>query len=85
MTAKQINDTIKEWLPYWDRDNDENNEENNIAFIQGKIDGGILVLYDAMRNDLGVMADYGDDETGLLYELITADADEITTYKETFL
>lgn len=50
------------------------------------IDNKLLnALYNAMRADIGVMNEHGDNETSLLYELITADADIINEYKTTFL
>ena len=84
MTAKQIHERIKNWLAWWQMDDSENDAEN-IAYIESRINAGLLELFDAMRNDIGVMSEYGDDETGLLYELLTADNDIINEYKETFI
>ena len=45
----------------------------------------IARLFDAMRCDLGVMAEYGDNENELLHELKTATPEILATYKEIFL
>lgn len=42
-------------------------------------------LYEAMRNDLSVMAEHGDSEESLLEEIKTADQDILEAYIETFL
>ena len=42
-------------------------------------------LFEAMRNDLGVMAEWGDDEEGLLKELETCDEEIIKEYKKIYL
>lgn len=81
MTAYKINETIKNYLPHWELDTDA----ENIAHIQTLIDAGLMDLFDAMKKDLCVMAEHDDNETSLLYELITADADILTEYKNTFL
>lgn len=50
------------------------------------IDNKLLnALYNAMRADIGVMSEYGDDETALYNELATAPDDIINEYKTTFL
>lgn len=85
MTALEINNKFKNYFPFWEIETDETADAENIAYIQKAIDAGLIELYDAMRNDISVMSEHDDDETGLLYELLTADADIITAYKETFL
>ena len=42
-------------------------------------------LFNAMRNDIGVMAEHGDDESSLLHELQTATPDILECYADTFL
>ena len=42
-------------------------------------------LFEAMRNDLNTMAEYGDDEDALKQEIDTADADILEEYAKTFL
>ena len=42
-------------------------------------------LFEAMRNDLTVMAEHNDSEESLLAELNTADPEIIAVYAETFL
>ena len=44
-----------------------------------------LLLFDAMKNDLCVMAEHNDSETSLYNELLTADDDIINIYKEIYL
>lgn len=85
MTAYKINETIKNYLPHWELDTDGSTDAENIAHIQTLIDTGLMDLFDAMKKDLCVMAEHDDSETSLLYELITADADILTEYKNIFL
>ena len=42
-------------------------------------------LFEAMRCDLGVMAEHNDSENALLQELQTSDFDILAVYAETFL
>ena len=42
-------------------------------------------LFEAMRNDIGVMAEHNDSEASLLAELNNADADILEAYADTFL
>ena len=42
-------------------------------------------LFEAMRNDLGVMAEWGDNEEGLRNELETCDDEIIKEYKKIYL
>lgn len=84
MTAYEINERITAWLPWWETC-DGQNESENIAYIQGRIDNGLLELFEAMRNDLGVMAEHGDDETSVLHDLLISDDDIIQEYKEAYL
>ena len=44
-----------------------------------------VLLFEAMRNDIGVMSEHGDNEQSLLNEIMTADNDIIQAYKEIFL
>lgn len=85
MTAYTINEQIKNFLPFWEIDSNGSTDAENIAHIQTLIDAGLMDLFDAMKNDICVMAEHDDSETSLLYELITADADIINEYKEIFL
>lgn len=45
----------------------------------------IQELFDAMRSDMGVMAEHNDNEQSLLDELLTCDNEIFETYKNTFL
>lgn len=45
----------------------------------------INTLFNTMRNDLGVMAEHGDNEDALLDELRTATPDILACYADTFL
>lgn len=45
----------------------------------------IKELFEAMRNDLGVMAEHSDSDAALMEELTTADAEIIETYKAMYL
>lgn len=83
MTARQINERIIKWLAPWDRPDDTNDE--TINHIQALLDNGLEELYNSMINDIGVMAENDDDETRVLYELVTADNDMIQEYKELYL
>lgn len=49
------------------------------------MDNLINALFNTMRNDLGVMAEYGDNEDALLEELRTATPDILDCYADTFL
>ena len=42
-------------------------------------------LFNAMKNDLGVMAEHNDSEKSLLQELRTASPDILECYADTFL
>ena len=42
-------------------------------------------LFNAMKNDLCVMAEHNDSESSLYNELLTADNDIIDIYKEIYL
>ena len=42
-------------------------------------------LFEAMRNDLSVMAEHDDNEQSLYNEIMTAEPDIIAEYAETFL
>lgn len=42
-------------------------------------------LFEAMRNDMETMSEYGDDETALKRELLTADESIIDAYINVFL
>ena len=42
-------------------------------------------LFNAMRNEIAVMAEHGDNEDSLMYELMTADDEILQAYKEEFL
>ena len=42
-------------------------------------------LFEAMRNDIGVMAEHNDSEASLLAELNSADQDILEAYADTFL
>jgi broad specificity phosphatase PhoE len=84
MTAYEINNKINAWLPHWETCENEN-ESENIAYIQDRLNNGLLELFEAMRNDLGVMAEHGDDETSILYDLLISDDDIIQEYKEMYL
>ena len=44
-----------------------------------------VLLFEAMRNDIGVMLEHSDNEQSLLNEIMTADNDIIQAYKEIFL
>lgn len=83
MTARQINERIIKWLAPWDRPDDTNDE--TINHIQALLDIGLEELYNSMINDIGVMAENDDDETRVLYELVTADNNMIQEYKELYL
>lgn len=39
-------------------------------------------LFDKMRCDIGVMAEWGDDEVALLREVMTCDEDVLAAYCE---
>lgn len=45
----------------------------------------IQELFDAMRSDMGVMAEHNDNEQSLLDELLTCDDDILEMYRDTFL
>lgn len=45
----------------------------------------VKMLFMAMSSDMGVMAEWGDDEAGLLNELETCGAEILQEYAETFL
>ena len=86
MTAKQINERIIKWLAPWDLETDaDGNDTETINHIQTLLDNGLEELYNNMINDIGVMAENDDDETRILYELVTADNNIIQTYKELYL
>ena len=42
------------------------------------------VVFETMRCDMGVMAEWGDDEEGLWKEIHTCDSDILSVYFETF-
>lgn len=42
-------------------------------------------LFYAMRADLETMSEYGDNESALYHELLTADDEILKAYEETFL
>lgn len=42
------------------------------------------LLFDRMRSDMGVMAEWGDDEEGLLNEIETADDEIFNDYWQAF-
>ena len=42
-------------------------------------------LFEAMRNDIGVMAEHNDSEASLMAELNSADQDILDAYADTFL
>lgn len=44
----------------------------------------LLTLFDRMRSDMGVMAEWADDERGLWEELTTADDEILGIYWDTF-
>ena len=86
MTARQINEKIIKWLAPWDLETDADGDDTEtINHIQALLNNGLEELYKAMTNDLGVMAENDDDETRILYELVTADNNIIQTYKELYL
>lgn len=84
MTAREINERIIKWLAPWDRPDDTAAAET-INHIQALLDNGLEELYNSMINDIGVMAENDDDETRILYELVTADNNMIQEYKELYL
>lgn len=84
MTAYEIHETMKNYIPFWDHDENENDAEN-VAYIQRLIDAGLLKLYDVMKTDADIMTDYDGDETGLLYDLLCAGENAINEYKKTYL
>lgn len=45
----------------------------------------IKMLFTAMSSDIGVMAEWGDDEAGLLNELETCGPEILREYAEIFL
>ena len=45
----------------------------------------IKMLFDAMSTDIGVIAEWGDDEAGLLNELETCGPEILQEYAEIFL
>jgi len=42
-------------------------------------------LFHAMRADIETMSEYGDNESALYHELLTADDEILKAYEETFL
>ena len=42
-------------------------------------------LFNAMRSEIGVMAEYGDNEDALREELENADSDILDTYADMYL
>lgn len=85
MNAYEINERIKNILPWWEYDNEQNNDTKNIAHIQILLDDGLEEIYTAMINDMGVMAEHGDDEDEILLELVTAEPEQFREYKEIFI
>ena len=86
MTAKQINERIIKWLAPWDLETDADTDDTEtINHIQVLLDNGLEELYNNMINDIGVMAENDDDETRILYELVTADNNMIQEYKGLYL
>lgn len=85
MTAHEIHETMKNYIPFWDYDENEINDAENVAYIQKLIDTGLLKLYDVMKADADIMTDYDGDETGLLYDLLCAGETVINEYKTTYL
>lgn len=83
MTAYEIHEKMKNYIPFWDHDENENDAEN-VAYIQSKIDAGILTLYDTITADTDAMKTYENDADALLYDLITADAGEINELKNLY-
>lgn len=49
-----------------------------------KTDYNIFRLWNAMRSDMGVMAEWGDDEDGLFEEIRTADEEIFNDYWQAF-
>ena len=84
MTAKEIYKKVYDWLPPWDRCEDIPKQEQ-IEYIQERIEAGILEVYEKMINDINVMAENGDDTTAILNELLECDNEQLDIYKETFL
>ena len=85
MKAKEIHETIKNMMPWWEREDGANTEKEDIAHIQLLLDDGLEDLYNAMTNDLLVMSEHCDDENDVLFELVTADSDTINYYKDMYL
>lgn len=51
----------------------------------GKMDDIRLKLFEAMRTDFDTMSQYGDDESALYNEIMTADNNMIEAYKQVFI
>ncbi len=85
-------DSVTEWLESYIGEFDEGDELGGILkslmedvnnFI--KRNELINALFKVMSHDMGVMAEWEDDEDALLEELKTADGEILAEYEKTFL
>ena len=71
---------IKDNGGYYEKTIDDKQKPAFIVFFDLK-----KALFEAMRNDLETMSEYGDDEKALWQELNTADDDILEEYKKVFI
>ena len=44
-----------------------------------------MLIFDAMSSEMGVMAEWGDDEAALMQEVMNCDIDILMEYKSNYL